>query len=205
MQNYAEILSLVRQATADPNGKSGNTLGGVSKPSVKEIHTKSKWQPPPEGWAKINVDGAFDQGDGRCGIGVVIRDCLGRVLLSSWRYLRRCSQAEEAELLACSEGINLAAEWIHLPVILESDCLMATTSIAGKDMERSRWTFLLREIKAAVRRLQEVSVHHVNRECNRVAHELAQLAKRTAHCAVWRDQAPSCILHVLRQDCNLVP
>lgn len=38
--------------------------------------------------------------------------------------------------------------------------------------------------------LSEVQVHKIKRECNMVAHELAQLAKRNVHCVVWSVQAP---------------
>jgi len=41
--------------------------------------------------------------------------------------------------------------------------------------------------------LPEVKISKIGRECNRVAHELASLAKRTVHSAVWRSQSPSCI------------
>ncbi|KAF8768596.1 hypothetical protein HU200_007144 [Digitaria exilis] len=43
----------------------------------------------------------------------------------------------------------------------------------------------------------ECEVKIVRRECNRVAHELAQLAKRTVHSAVWRENAPACINELL--------
>uniref|UniRef100_A0A0E0A8Q0 Uncharacterized protein n=1 Tax=Oryza glumipatula TaxID=40148 RepID=A0A0E0A8Q0_9ORYZ len=44
--------------------------------------------------------------------------------------------------------------------------------------ERSRWTFLLCKTKTVMALfLQEVRLMHYRRECNCVAHELAQLAK----------------------------
>ncbi|KAF8776631.1 hypothetical protein HU200_003355 [Digitaria exilis] len=47
-------------------------------------------------------------------------------------------------------------------------------------------------------------VVHKRRESNRVAHELAQLAKRTKHSAVWRFAIPVCVEHLIAQDCNCV-
>ena len=32
--------------------------------------------------------------------------------------------AEEVEAMACREGLNLAAEWFRLPIVLELDCVM---------------------------------------------------------------------------------
>jgi len=40
------------------------------------------------------------------------------------------------------------------------------------------------------------------RECNKVAHELAQLAKRCMYSAVWRDQSPSCTHELVSLDCK---
>lgn len=159
------------------------------------------WNPPPSGWAKLNVDGAFSPQDGCGAIGIVVRNSTGQVLLTSWRFLRKCAAAEEAELLACCEGLKIVAEWLPMPVILESDCATVIARLQAKGEERSRWTFLLRETKAMMTFIQEVKLAHCNRDCNRVAHELAQLAKQSGHSAVWRDSAPSCIMQTLQQDC----
>lgn len=92
------------------------------------------WNPPPSGWAKLNVDGAFSPQDGCGSIGIVVRNSTGQVLLTSWRFLRKCAAAEEAELLACSEGLKIVAEWLPMPVILESDC----ASVIARLQEGSR-------------------------------------------------------------------
>ncbi|OEL23638.1 hypothetical protein BAE44_0015333, partial [Dichanthelium oligosanthes] len=54
---------------------------------------------------------------------------------------------------------------------------------------RSMCTHIYQEIKACMISLSEVRLKKVRRECNIVAHELAHLAKRTEHCAVWRANA----------------
>ncbi|KAF8654443.1 hypothetical protein HU200_061628 [Digitaria exilis] len=79
--------------------------------------------------------------------------------------MHHCASAEEVEALACREGVRLAAEWVRRPTILESDCS---------------------NVIAALRPQPKIcEVKSVRRECNRVPHELAQLAKRTVHSAVW--------------------
>ncbi|KAF8769083.1 hypothetical protein HU200_006937 [Digitaria exilis] len=50
----------------------------------------------------------------------------------------------------------------------------------------------------------ECEVKNVRRECNRVAHELAQLAKRSVHSTVWRENAPAYINELLLEDCKLI-
>ena len=61
--------------------------------------------------------------NGDASLGVVIRNSEGIVLLSAWRVLSHAASAEEVELMACREGVALAAEWTPMPAILESDCL----------------------------------------------------------------------------------
>ncbi|KAF8668901.1 hypothetical protein HU200_052106 [Digitaria exilis] len=76
------------------------------------------------------------------------------------------ASTEEVELIACREGVKLAAEWVPRLAILE---------------------FVF---------------SHVKREQNRVAHELAQIARRLSHCAVWRNRAPVCVEQLVAHDCN---
>ncbi|KAF8759238.1 hypothetical protein HU200_010269 [Digitaria exilis] len=109
---------------------------------------------------------------GDASIGVVIRDEKGKVLLTAWRVVSNAANAEEVELMACKEGITLAAEWTPRPAILESDCSMA--------------------------------IKHVKREHNVIAHELAHLARRLHHSAVWRDRCPACVESLVAQDCKLL-
>jgi hypothetical protein len=45
----------------------------------------------------------------------------------------------------------------------------------------------VKEIKHATKIIPDVRFSKIGRECNRVAHELAQLARRTLHNAVWRE------------------
>ena len=34
------------------------------------------------------------------------------------------NNAEKVEAMACRKGLNLAAEWFRVPIVLESDCIM---------------------------------------------------------------------------------
>jgi hypothetical protein len=51
------------------------------------------------------------------------------VLLSAWGIIDNASSAEQVELVACNEGVKLAARWVPRPAILESDCLTAVNLI----------------------------------------------------------------------------
>jgi hypothetical protein len=59
------------------------------------------------------------------GIGVVIRDISGTVLLAAWRAVQQVGDAEEIEALAVKEGFHLAADDEHMRgrrSMIETDC-----------------------------------------------------------------------------------
>jgi hypothetical protein len=90
---------------------------------------------------------------------------------------------------------------VSKPAVLESDCLYIVKALQNSTVDRARFSGIIEEIKASMLLLPEVKVSKIGRECNRVAHELASLARRTLQCAVWRSQAPSCISELLKIDC----
>lgn len=157
-----------------------------------------KWKAPPPGWTKVNVDGSFVAETGTAGVGVVARDTSGQVIFSAWRTLLRCADAPEAEARACAEGFRLAAEWSPGPAIIESDCSRVVKAIQKGD-DRSKIGFVVTEAREITRLLVDWQIALVKRECNGVANELA---RRTAHTAVWLGHAPACLEELISSDCN---
>jgi hypothetical protein len=89
-------------------GREGHANELMSDEPAKKII----WEPPPEGWAKLNTDAGFYDDTGNGDTGVVIRDHRGRVL-SAWSFISHCGSPEIAEAEACLQGIWLAAEWVR--------------------------------------------------------------------------------------------
>ncbi|KAF8692030.1 hypothetical protein HU200_039978 [Digitaria exilis] len=110
LTRYMQSLLSVRQqeVAMDERGK--------QKPQEKS------WRPPPPNALKINADGAFNPESGGAAVGIVIRNDAGQPLLMAGRRLYYCKDAEEAEALACLEGICMGARWADMNIILESDC-----------------------------------------------------------------------------------
>ena len=68
-------------------------------------HCQNRWEAPPQGVFKVNVDGATSNQGRNSSIGVIIRDCLDHVVVALSKYLP-----------------GRFAQEMHLPqVILESD------------------------------------------------------------------------------------
>jgi len=85
------------------------------------------------GWVKRNTDASFFATTGENFGGAIIRDHLGRVLLSSCSVNKKCATVEEAEAEACYEGIKQAAEWIKRPTIIECLCLVEALKTPMED------------------------------------------------------------------------
>ncbi|KAF8751029.1 hypothetical protein HU200_012261 [Digitaria exilis] len=73
--------------------------------------------------------GSFVSHTGGAGLGVVIRNNNGDVMLTAWKVIMRCSYAVEAEAMACLVGLQLAAQHCQAPVILESDCARVVRTV----------------------------------------------------------------------------
>ena len=137
------------------------------------------------------------------GIRVAIRDHTGSIVLSDLKKVFDAGSAEEVEAQACSEGLVLAAEWATSPVVLESDCSSVIGYLSQPTSQRSASCFTIWEALEAARRIPRVEFRHIGRACNKLAHELAHLAKRLNHSVVWRYRCPVSIEHLVAQDVNL--
>ena len=53
--------------------------------------------------------------------GVMLRNAAGQVLLFGWRLMLQSSATDDAELMACKEGLTVAHNWFQGPLLLEID------------------------------------------------------------------------------------
>ncbi|KAK5794714.1 hypothetical protein PVK06_035955 [Gossypium arboreum] len=78
---------------------------------VKKLHIPEfisvAWKPPPQGWAKLNMDGSFVGNLGKAGVDAIIHDYHGSWLISSFWHIPRALSVE-AELWAMRDGLILA-------------------------------------------------------------------------------------------------
>ena len=151
--SYLEsILTIKKFPTADPvKGKTVLSWDIAAKQkkksSVAGVRPLRPWRKPPYGHVKLNVDGSFCAASGTGGIGVVIRDDAGLVIVSACHFLSSCQSPLEAELEACQEGVTMALNWSNQPCMVEMDCPEAVKMICSGELNRSPFTGLVQEIK----------------------------------------------------------
>jgi ribonuclease HI len=137
----------------------------------------------------------------KAGWGLIVRDSTGDVKLSAWQYLPGCASAEQLEALACLEGPKQIIDLRCWPATIETDCLRVVTAIATASADRSSLWCLYREINELLRLHPDIRIQKVDRECNKVAHVLAQLGKRES-CGVLRESAPTSVSTLTAEDCK---
>jgi ribonuclease HI len=191
---YVSTLRGVKEASVDEviKGKQPLVLTGASieYPRHPGAPPDKKWDAPPLGLVKLNIDGSFKLEDGTAGTGMVLRDHKGDIIFSACRQLIRCDDALEAELEACKEGLQLALEWSQLQILVETDCAELVAAVKSNELDRSRLAYLISDIKNLAVHERIMSFVKVDRIQNRVSHLLANLARLEQRTFVWLGSGP---------------
>ena len=131
------------------------------------------WHAPPPSHFRLDVDASYSMVSGTYGVGGVIRDCSGVLVVAScWPGLRATS-VEQAELIAISYGLQLAIEHQVMHVQVYSDSLTGLAKLDSPSILFNEDSFLLDKIWGCCKAMGDVSFHFVPHEYNRVAHSLA--------------------------------
>ncbi|OMO98848.1 Haloacid dehalogenase/epoxide hydrolase [Corchorus capsularis] len=85
----------------------------------------TRWIPPPADTVKINVDAAFDESPQWAGLGVVIYDSYGAVLICATKQCVFIQDSLFADVFSIRLGLQVARDEAFCCCILESDCLVA--------------------------------------------------------------------------------
>jgi ribonuclease HI len=165
----------------------------------------ARWSKPPQGWTKLNVDGAWSMESKKGGIGMILRDDEGSILFTACKFLQSCDTPLEAELCACKEGLTRAMDLTGKPIWVECDSLEATSLIKDVNLNRSHNASLINEIKSLCAGERECRVTHVRRELNYVSHTLAKLSFNSACSMVWIRHGPDIIRSACIHDGTPMP
>jgi ribonuclease HI len=158
-----------------------------------------QWEKPKGGWMKLNVDGSFDAQEGRGGIGMILRDNIGKAIFSSCRVLDGCSDAQEAELLSCAEGIILVIQWTLLLIVVETDCLVASQLIQSKEKDLSTLAHIVQEVKRLLAGEREIIIQKIHRSQNHASHALAKARSEFVY-DFWLGDTCNFISHLICTD-----
>ena len=158
------------------------------------------WNPPPRRSFKLNFDTVVFNDIKASGIGAIIQNDLGEVMVSLSTRGPQVGDSEEAETLACRRALELAVDSGFSDLIIEGDNASVMKNIAGPCPRFSRFDHLYQDIHCLVSSLHPTLITCVHREANGVAHSLARYARNIDDDIIWMEDTPPSALEALYLD-----
>ncbi|XP_021738354.1 uncharacterized protein LOC110704848 [Chenopodium quinoa] len=165
----------------------------VAAPRVdKVVPLNQVWTPPMLGAYKINTDAACFS-DNSVGLGAVMRDWNGDVVVATCSVKMGSFDIVVAEALAARLGLSISLEAGLMPLILEVDFLQLFQKLKKGNSEKSLLGSIVGDILHMASLCSSLSFSHTGRNGNTVAHKLANLSREFNDVRVWYEVVPPCI------------
>ena len=148
-----------------------------------------KWCAPREGVYKLNTDAAMIKNKG-IGMGGVVRDREGDVMMATCCGMVGISNVDVAEALSVRHGLQVAVEAGLRNLIVEVDCRKLFNHLQARIREVSPFGKIVADILDYASNCYSISFSHVKRQGNKVAHILAQQCKAVMELRVWLEEVP---------------
>lgn len=192
-----EITSLCGRQTSELKSLKESFVGNADRQPCRK-----KWEKPPPGSLKLNVDGAFSESDKNGGWGYVIRNEDGEVIQSGSGRVTPGLDPMHMELAACIEGVRAAMALGITNLIMETDAMQVVWAVQGDDFRLAAVGGLVHVLKEMlVDNFANCSIKYIPRECNRVAHELAAIGSRSSvHEPSVLPGVPFCMMVLVSSD-----
>ena len=165
-------------ATQDPN------------PEAPPQTPQQQWHPPDSQNYKANFDAAVFKATNSAGIGVIIRDCEGEVIVALSLSIPLSQSVDELEALACRRAVQFAWEIGFRRVFFEGDSATVIQAITRRDSDFLPFGNIIDDIRHQVSAFHFSDFCHVNRSCKIVADALAERAKHCEGLQVWLECLP---------------
>ncbi|KAF5450596.1 hypothetical protein F2P56_030930 [Juglans regia] len=162
--------------------KSFNDLRSSSTQIAKRM---CYWEPPPRGFLKLNVDGAMFLNLRKAGVGVVVRDNKGKLVMAASKMGNEVDDPTTIELMALLRGLQLCVHLGFSKIVVESDCMLMVQELKDDQDSFSTNVNLIKEAKSLLQHFQEVEIQHVHCMGNEVAHRLACYSWNVDNISMW--------------------
>ncbi|XP_030963999.1 uncharacterized protein LOC115985177 [Quercus lobata] len=155
------------------------------------------WEPPVGLIYKVNVDVVVFAEINASGIGVVVRNKRGEVMVSLVAKGPLMQDSEEAEVLACQKVLEFVVDASFTDLLLEGDNMSVMKSITSIRSNRSRLGHIYEDIHCIAVGFRSFSVNFVKHSANLVAHSIAKFASNVDDELVWLEESPPPTLEAL--------
>ena len=158
---------------------------------IRNETLKEQWYPPLTGILKINTDAAFHQSSKEAQLGVVGRDSRGEIQFCATSKKNDILSPLHAELLAILYALQLAKIYDFKKVELETDSMVAVNEISKRSSSFCTWGSIISDICNLQEEFEKTCIHHIRRQCNCLAHNLAKLKVATGESKLWWRELPN--------------
>ncbi|KAK4849867.1 hypothetical protein QYF36_001526 [Acer negundo] len=152
--------------------------------------TNVAWCPPPPGQLKLNTDVAVFQGWDVFGVGAVIRNSEGGVVLALSKLKQGCFSVDMCEALALREGLELARQHGVAVCWAEVDASIVVAGVNCPKFANGTASFVFDDIVGLCKAVGVVKCQAIPRGGNGLdlAHRLASLAV-----SLWHGSCPGLV------------
>lgn len=140
------------------------------------------WQPPGEGFLKVNCDGSLCIQNGRLGFGVVVRDIHGVIIAVKADFMEGRMRVVDVEGYTILLAMRLVLSKKWRKVIFETDSLLVVEGLTRHCLDATSMNKWGAECLTLLSDNKEWLLHHTMRASN----ECANKAARKANYEGWR-------------------
>ncbi|XP_075659121.1 uncharacterized protein LOC142629001 [Castanea sativa] len=164
------------------------------------VEVKDMWIPPPANVFKVNVDAAICTSQKKIGVGVIIRDDMGRLEAAMSKKIHAPLGVVEAEALAHVVGLIFAKD-IGIPnFILEGDSLIIHRALCETSDPPSSMATIIQGVQELSKEFRGIEFSHVRRQGNNPAYLLAKHALGVVDYMTWIKENPCFLEQALTHD-----
>ncbi|XP_073041972.1 uncharacterized protein [Primulina eburnea] len=168
---------------------------------ASQTSTDHLWKPPSPNLLRLDVDAGFDTMRNKFSVGAIIRDSRGVTRGAHALIICNPGSVLAAEILAIRCGIDLCLQVDVSSVCIFSDSKEAVRLVLNPDLDTGPWGALALEVNSMFLENHFVSIKHMHRSVNSVAHSLAHKAFNSSSNLLWQvENILSWLYSIVNQD-----
>ena len=179
------------------------TTNYVVASSPRASMKRGGWIRPPVGFVKLNVDASFDHDLLKGTAGAVLRNDKGNFIAGGTWKIDHCVDALTAEAWALRFGLSLAQRAGCNRLVINSDNLEVIETMNNGGRSAGAAAAIFDDCYFLACDFPTSRFEHCNREANKVAHELARLA-RFSSTIDWFEEPMFEIVPFLTNDVSVI-
>lgn len=166
--------------------------------SEQNCPTKHTWKPPLVGCFKVNVDAATKIQNQVAGLGLVIRNSIGKFIAAAQKRENLFGDVLDAEATAIQLGIAAAEAARCRTMIIESDSQEVVDLATGRKCSKTKIFWAISDIKEGLKRLNNATLQHISRLDNDMTHSIAKMALSNVESEIWTNVCPPHLMYVFQ-------